>query len=621
MSVYGDSDTVHRNTRKYVAKIWEREAIHSQNDGDVSGRKEPVETVDTLEQNYLLVPSHVREAYLYHLLCNPPESIVHMRRAAGEGVPQKGRVKGRAKRSANDADETPEQPPPTIIFCARARTVAYLTSLLQSLSIRSTGLHSRLTQRERLTSLSLFRASVVPVLVSTDVGARGLDIEEVAMVVNWDVPDQAEEYTHRVGRTARGQRGGVAVSFVTEHDEERVVRIEARIGTKLTEMRMAEEKVLEKLNRVSGAKRVARMVGYFLLGAVRHAEGPAGTARLWIWEAGSTCNRTPETPSAMDHPVDSPDWRAVLQFVADDDAQPASHIPTPPLSNDGTPVLKDGHPPQPTLVSVSTTFHPAAQLQSALPDVVCLSDDAVFFYVHSHRLLHASSNAFHSLLPAQPKEPDPVIDVPESSAILNIILHVVYDMSCAHYSPSFPQLVSAVKRLSYFGIDPKSVIVPNTHIYTLILSHAPLYPLELYTLAANYDLYDLAVSTSSHLLSFPLSSLTDEMAEAIGPVYLKRLFFLHFGRSDALKRILLSPPHPHPPTPSCDFADQKKLTRAWALASAYLAWDARPDLSTSTMESALRPLEEHLGCEDCKAALQTRIRTLVVQWAMVKPTI
>lgn len=81
-----------------------------------------------------------------------------------------------------------------------------------------------------MSSLSLFRASVVPVLVSTDVGARGLDIEDVAMVINWDMPDEAEEYTHRVGRTARAGRGGVAVSFVTERDEDRVVKIEKRIS-------------------------------------------------------------------------------------------------------------------------------------------------------------------------------------------------------------------------------------------------------------------------------------------------------------------------------------------------------------------------------------------------------
>ena len=67
-------------------------------------------------------------------------------------------------------------------------------------------------------------------LVSTGVGARGLDIEEVALVVNWDLPNEPEEYTHRVGRTARAGRGGMAVSFVTERDEERVLKIENRIS-------------------------------------------------------------------------------------------------------------------------------------------------------------------------------------------------------------------------------------------------------------------------------------------------------------------------------------------------------------------------------------------------------
>jgi hypothetical protein len=54
------------------------------------------------------------------------------------------------------------------------------------------------------------------------------------------------------------------------------------------------------------------------------------------------------------------------------------------------------------------------------------------------------------------------------------------------------------------------------------------------------------------------------------------MFFLHVGRVDALKRILLPPPHQHPPTIDCGFSDQKGVTRAWALASSYLVWDARP---------------------------------------------
>ncbi|KIK65325.1 hypothetical protein GYMLUDRAFT_346848 [Collybiopsis luxurians FD-317 M1] len=218
---------------------------------------EKVETVSTLKQSYVLVPSHVRESYLFHFLCNPPESTLHLRRAPPEPSTKKKQITSKKRESV--ADSTPEQPPPTIIFCARPRTAAYLTLLLKTLSIRSTALHSRLTQRERLSSLSLFRSSIVPVLVSTDVGARGLDIEDIAIVINWDLPDEPEEYTHRVGRTARAGRGGVALSFVTERDEERVLKIEDRIGVQLEELVLPESKVLEKLNTVSTAKRLANM--------------------------------------------------------------------------------------------------------------------------------------------------------------------------------------------------------------------------------------------------------------------------------------------------------------------------------------------------------------------------
>ena len=241
-----------------------------------------VETVSTLQQYYILTPSHVRESYLFHLLSHPPESIAHLRRTPPEPTRKKSKkstAKGDKRTGPTPAEPGVIQPPPTIIFCARARSAAYLTCLLQSLGIRSTALHSRLTQRERLNSLSLFRSSVVPVLISTDVGSRGLDIEEVALVVNWDVPSEPEEYTHRVGRTARKGKSGMAVSFVTERDEENVIKIEARISawwsffylstkilicvfadTKLLEMELSEEQVLEKLNAVSTAKRLANMV-------------------------------------------------------------------------------------------------------------------------------------------------------------------------------------------------------------------------------------------------------------------------------------------------------------------------------------------------------------------------
>lgn len=275
-----------------------------------------VETVETLKQYYLLVPSHVREVYLYHLLCNPPESILHLRREPPAAAKKHSRhaKNSSSKRQkpaepdSDDPDAPPKQPPPTIIFVRHPKTAAYLTTLLQHLEIRATALHSYLSQPARLSSLQLFRASVVPVLVCTDVASRGLDMEGVGLVINWDMPTGkrkasatvdspasgvegdvsvpaeddvggAEEYVHRVGRTARMGKGGVAVSFITERQEdaEMVEKIEQRISsysylwfstsslkisidTKLTEYSMPESTVLEKLNLVSTAKRTANMV-------------------------------------------------------------------------------------------------------------------------------------------------------------------------------------------------------------------------------------------------------------------------------------------------------------------------------------------------------------------------
>jgi hypothetical protein len=116
------------------------------------------------------------------------------------------------------------------------------------------------------------------------------------------------------------------------------------------------------------------------------------------------------------------------------------------------------------------------------------------------------------------------------------------------------------------------------------------------------------------------SRLTTENIQ-IGPVYLKRLFFLHLGRTEALKRLLLSPPEAHDPVPQCSLLDQKTLTRAWSLATAYFAWDARPDTSVSTLNSSLTPLVDHLRCQMCRQNLQLRIRNLLFNWSQVKSTI
>ncbi|CAO1631179.1 unnamed protein product [Parajaminaea phylloscopi] len=151
-------------------------------------------------------------------------------------------------------------PAAAILFVSRCRTAEMLARTLRELGIPCLSLHSQLPQRLRLENLQRYRAAPNKhVLVATDVASRGLDIPEVDMVVNYDLPAAWEDYLHRVGRTARAGRKGWAVSFVGERDVELFRSIEAKIGLEMTELQCPEERVLEKLNRVATAKRVANM--------------------------------------------------------------------------------------------------------------------------------------------------------------------------------------------------------------------------------------------------------------------------------------------------------------------------------------------------------------------------
>lgn len=123
--------------------------------------------------------------------------------------------------------------PAVIVFVNRTSTAAYLHHLLRLLGHRVTALHAALPQRQRTDNLGRFRAAAARILVATDVAARGLDIPEVALVVNYDVPRLADDYIHRVGRTARAGRSGEAVTFVGQRDVDLILSIEERVGRPL----------------------------------------------------------------------------------------------------------------------------------------------------------------------------------------------------------------------------------------------------------------------------------------------------------------------------------------------------------------------------------------------------
>ncbi|KAM3080907.1 putative RNA helicase [Clarireedia jacksonii] len=150
-------------------------------------------------------------------------------------------------------------PKSIIIFCNRTATADYLTHLLRLLDHRVTALHSKLPQRQRIDNLGRFRASAARILVATDVAARGLDIPEVGLVINYDIPRDPDDYIHRVGRTARAGRKGEAVTFVGQRDVQLVLAIEERVGRQMEEWREEgvnlETRVIRESLKLVGEKK------------------------------------------------------------------------------------------------------------------------------------------------------------------------------------------------------------------------------------------------------------------------------------------------------------------------------------------------------------------------------
>jgi superfamily II DNA/RNA helicase len=117
-----------------------------------------------------------------------------------------------------------------IIFCNRKREVAVVYKSLQKHGFSVGALHGDMDQPARMAALDQFRKGELPLLVASDVAARGLDIPEVSHVFNFDVPHHPDDYVHRIGRTGRAGRSGTAISIVTPMDHKSVTAIEKLIG-------------------------------------------------------------------------------------------------------------------------------------------------------------------------------------------------------------------------------------------------------------------------------------------------------------------------------------------------------------------------------------------------------
>lgn len=195
-----------------------RAALH--NPVRVSISSSSYQTVAKLKQRYIFIPHKFKDIYLIHLL----------HEFAGQTC---------------------------ILFTRTINETQRLAFLLRALGRSAIPLHGQLSQSARLGALNKFRAGSRDILVATDVAARGLDIPSVDLVINFDLPPDSKTYVHRVGRTARAGKSGVAISFVTQYDVEIFQRTEKALGRKLEEWGTEREEVMVFAERVGEAQRVA----------------------------------------------------------------------------------------------------------------------------------------------------------------------------------------------------------------------------------------------------------------------------------------------------------------------------------------------------------------------------
>ena len=128
-----------------------------------------------------------------------------------------------------------------IIFSGKKQKVKAINRALLRMHVNSGEMHSDLNQAERDQMLYKFKSGQIDVLVATDIVARGIDIDDIAMVINFDVPHDAEDYVHRIGRTARADRDGVAITFINEEDVHSFKQIEKLLEKEVEKKPLPEE--------------------------------------------------------------------------------------------------------------------------------------------------------------------------------------------------------------------------------------------------------------------------------------------------------------------------------------------------------------------------------------------
>eukprot|EP00594_Rhizosolenia_setigera_P007919 CAMPEP_0178970888 /NCGR_PEP_ID=MMETSP0789-20121207/19883_1 /TAXON_ID=3005 /ORGANISM="Rhizosolenia setigera, Strain CCMP 1694" /LENGTH=370 /DNA_ID=CAMNT_0020657625 /DNA_START=940 /DNA_END=2052 /DNA_ORIENTATION=+ len=250
-----------------------------------------------LTQEYIFMPSRVRDTYLIatirNLMYKGGRSKADIeqdrknktkknrngknRNAHGHNNKNRSRKRGRNQYendsdsdSDSDLDDEDEdnntnnkktrKAKSAIIFVSTCERCGYISQLLSELNVDCIPLHSLLSQNRRLASLGKFKSQLTRILVATDVASRGLDIPHVDLVINLELPRKPSDYIHRVGRTARAGRRGLALNFVSENDVALVKACEKASGREMIKNEFVnEEMAISYMGTCVKAGRLAKM--------------------------------------------------------------------------------------------------------------------------------------------------------------------------------------------------------------------------------------------------------------------------------------------------------------------------------------------------------------------------
>jgi len=173
-----------------------------------------------------------------------------------------------------------------IVFCNQKATVARIAELFIDAGVSAAGIHGDLEQSARDRVMAKFRNQSTRVLIATDVAARGIDIDSLDLVFNYDLPAQPETYIHRIGRTGRAGKKGLAISLATDREKAKLTAIEKETGMKIERKTMAATQQLDVEVQKTSLHQDAKMETLYISGGRKDKVRPGDILGALTGEAG-----------------------------------------------------------------------------------------------------------------------------------------------------------------------------------------------------------------------------------------------------------------------------------------------------------------------------------------------